>query len=147
LLGSGIPSTSMSLQETARKTTNPGRGRPDEAAPPFRHAKAKAFMPLMALSAVEQARNHPYQTTECSRYEFSQGFPPPASAYNQYRRIHNSAQRQAHPQPRPQDPREGASPSPTTPVAYPGQSYHGAREEPVRHSNRQTSASSSWESL
>jgi import inner membrane translocase subunit TIM21 len=41
---------SMSVQETARKRTNLGRGRPNEAAPPFRHAKAKAFVPLMVQS-------------------------------------------------------------------------------------------------
>jgi hypothetical protein len=37
----------VATKDSERESTNTGRGRSSEAAPPFRHAKTKAFVPLM----------------------------------------------------------------------------------------------------
>jgi import inner membrane translocase subunit TIM21 len=47
----------VSLQEMEMEYTD--RGRPNEAAPPFRHAKTKAFVPLMALSDSRARKKSP----------------------------------------------------------------------------------------
>jgi hypothetical protein len=65
------------------ENNKPGLRQTEWSGPAISSCQDQSFRASDGRVTVEQERNHPYQTTKCSRYEFSQDYRPPTSACDQ----------------------------------------------------------------